>query len=216
MNHAIVHQAEEVAIGTIAQTGGFWTGAERTALANAARAAQPRDLTSRPALADLSLDGASGIVDSPFTVEVATKVAVEAEQITSTWASAAIEGLGVGRYVELVSVVATVIALDRFRAGLSLDPLPLATPVAGEPAQVLAEGLGDAGAHVPMLLDYRGPNVGRAMSAVPEALMLFFPLVSTFYSENDFESLEWQGRALSRPQIELVASRTSALNQCFY
>ncbi len=216
MSQDSVSEAEHDALATIAQVGGFWTGAERTTFAEVARSVCPRPLTSRPDLSALSLQGSSGVSDSPFALEVVTKIAIEAEQITAKWASVAIQGLGVGAYVELVSVVAITTALDRYRAALSRGPLPLQPPMAGEPQRVLADGIGDAGAHVPMLLDHQGPNVGRALSAVPQAQRLFFPLISTFYAAGDFTELRWESRALSRPQVGLVASRVSALNQCFY
>ena len=32
----------------------------------------------------------------------------------------------------------------------------------------------------------------------------------------DFGAMVWEDRPLSRPQVELVAARVSALNECFY
>ena len=54
-------------------------------------------------------------------------------------------------------------------------------------------------------------HVTRSMGLVPDALRLFFGLMWTHYrvareTERDIE----------RPQMELIAARVSALNECFY
>ena len=41
-------------------------------------------------------------------------------------------------------------------------------------------------------------------------------LVRSMYSGTDFNQMIWTHRNLSRQQIELVAARTSAINECFY
>ena len=41
-------------------------------------------------------------------------------------------------------------------------------------------------------------------------------VVRAMYSGTSFDQMVWTDRDLSRPQIELVAARTSALNECFY
>jgi hypothetical protein len=66
-----------------------------------------------------------------------------------------------------------------------------------------------------MLAHFPGPNVGRALSLVPRDNQSFFALVGSMYALRDFQDLVWD-RPLSRPQVELVAARVSALNECFY
>jgi len=51
---------------------------------------------------------------------------------------------------------------------------------------------------------------------VPQTLNAFFGLVGRMYSGDAFGDLIWNHRALDRPQVELLAARTSALNECFY
>lgn len=62
----------------------------------------------------------------------------------------------------------------------------------------------------------RAPFVIRAMSLVPEAVRDLRLLSDVHYLPmmqlTDFS----KGGELSRPQIELVAGRVSALNECFY
>ena len=63
------------------------------------------------------------------------------------------------------------------------------------------------------------PNVVRAMSLVPDEVKhSIFELLSTHYLDlgSKMPGATESGRALSAPQIELIASRVSALNECFY
>jgi predicted ATPase len=41
-------------------------------------------------------------------------------------------------------------------------------------------------------------------------------IVTSMYSGRHFGEMVWRHRALSRPQVELIAARTSAVNECFY
>ena len=76
--------------------------------------------------------------------------------------------------------------------------------------------MGDAGGHIDMELDFRGPNVARSLSLAAEDHLRWRALVLSFYSRDSFMEMIWDDRALSRPQVELLAARTSALNECFY
>ena len=64
----------------------------------------------------------------------------------------------------------------------------------------------------------RTGNVVRAMSLVPEAVRLLKTLSAAHYVAMDLVGQPGTNgdRAISRPQIELVAGRVSALNECFY
>ena len=73
----------------------------------------------------------------------------------------------------------------------------------------------DAGAWVQMTVPFAGPNVGRALSLTPPDQMIFMGMVGAMYAMSDFTQLVWD-RPLSRPQVELIASRVSAVNECFY
>ena len=61
-------------------------------------------------------------------------------------------------------------------------------------------------------------NVIRAMSLVPDAVRQLSAQMSAQYVNNpDLSDLTYTGDlTLTRPQIELVAARTSAINDCFY
>ena len=78
--------------------------------------------------------------------------------------------------------------------------------------------MGDGGAFVPWKIDeWVGPNVARALSYVPADNQIRMQLVASMYTGGeDFMSLIWEHRSLTRPQVELLAARTSSLNECFY
>ena len=61
-------------------------------------------------------------------------------------------------------------------------------------------------------------NVIRALSLVPEAVRKLNSLSRAQYVHMpDVRNMETNGElSLSRPQIELLAARTSAINDCFY
>ena len=54
------------------------------------------------------------------------------------------------------------------------------------------------------------PNIFRAMGLVPGAISHFFSVMRSQYSLTEYEI------TLGRSQIELLATRVSSLNQCFY
>ena len=64
----------------------------------------------------------------------------------------------------------------------------------------------------------RGPNVGRALTAVPVAVAAWRRLSPVQYMPPEAlrGDLQWSRGALDRRQVELLAARTSLLNECFY
>ena len=139
------------------------------------------------------------------------------------------EGLTPEAYVETVGVVCTTISVDTFAKAMGLDPFLLPEPVAGEPIRVRPASAGQGAAWVPWILpgsaaedelDLFGPdraNIHRAMSLVPAEARGFFDLVETQYLQHtqmrDFDN---EFRAITHAQIELIAGRISAINQCVY
>ena len=209
------HSAHRHAWERLSQPGCHWTGAERVAIAAQARSAQtergllPAD-ESRPTRPTEPLSAAAS--------EAARTVAVDARGLDRAWSRRIADDLGEDGYVELVAVVVQTTAVDVFAAALGVPLEPLPSPQSGAPDPALAaadDALGEIGAFVPMLRDFPGPNVGRALSLVPQDNRSFFALVASMYALEDFGELVWD-RPLTRPQVELVASRVSALNECFY
>lgn len=149
-------------------------------------------------------------------------MASDAHSIDRDWATPIIEELGAATYVEIGSIVATVIAIDAFAEAIGRAPEPLPTPMDGEPDGELWDDVSDIGAYIDMIRPeddpFAGPNVGRAWSLVPSANRMFMTAVMSMYSSpaGGFWDMEWPGGPIDRPQAELIATRVSAVNECFY
>ena len=125
-------------------------------------------------------------------------------------------------------MVVTIVNLDALHRALGVAPEPLPEPRAGAPSRarppVVQEGAwvpwlapGSPEAHALFEGRPRVPNVARALSLVPDAVLQLKELSGAHYLAID-EVIDPRARlpALSRPQMELVAGRVSALNRCFY
>ena len=189
-------------LATIAAPGSFFTGADRVAFAEHARAAR-------------GLAGAHSMLP-PVVASAVARVAAEAMNTRSTDVAAwEQDGRDVLAYVELVAVVALISSIDSYRigTGATLDALP--DPQPGEPVPVVDDRAEKTNSWVPTV----GPALApTALSALPNESAAKRPIGSTFYitdkvvHQYDVEP----GRELTRPQMELVAARTSWLNECFF
>jgi hypothetical protein len=220
----------------LARPGRWWTGAERVAIAAEARHALSCDLCTRRKAA-LSPYAEAGTHDalgglSELVVEAIHRIRTDPGRITQAWVDDLLdEGLSAEHYVELVGVVVTTVAVDTFCRGLGLPLRPLPAPQPGAPTRVRPAGAALGGAWVPWV-DGRavgpgeawlypagrpGANIRKAMSLVPEEAHGFFDLVEAQYipgpAMRDFTR---EYRAISHPQIELLAGRVSAINRCEY
>jgi len=185
----------------MANAGTWWTGAERVAIAEEARLAR----TGAPSHDELN----------PAAVEAARRVSAEAATIRQVdvdrWAAT---GLDPFAYVELVSVVSRLAAIDVAAFGLGMDERPLPQPQAGEPSR---ERPADA-----VVSDGWVPTVGPAwapgsLSAVPDEVDAMFDVHGVLYlSIEQMGDNEIVRDGIHRTQIELTAARTSWLNDCFY
>lgn len=202
----------------LAQPGGWWTGEQKIAAASHARTAEARPLWDRrPSTIDgLGATAAEGEPLSPLVVDTVERIAVEAGSIERTWAEAVIAILGDAAYAELVSVVASVVPIDRACALLGRPIETLPDPAAGEPSGERAAETVGIGSYLPVQVGFEGANVAKSLSVAPTANMMRLGLVRALYSGTRFGELKWDDGPLNRPQVELVAARTSALNECFY
>lgn len=204
----------------LAAPGDWLTGAERVEAWRHVRDAETSEL-DRVRLESLSPTAVAGRhpageLLNETDVEVVHRVASDPGRLTRKWANAAIAELGEERYTELVAVVAVARVVDRFDDAIGELRRPLPKPVEGEPTRVRPDGMGDVGAWVSQSTGATVANVSRTFSLVPTTNQLWRQLVDSHYSRwPQFEQWVWH-RALSRPQVELVAARTTALNECFY
>lgn len=150
-------------------------------------------------------------------VAVIDTIATDAGSVDRTWAHRQIGELGDGAYVELVGLTAVAVIIHMYAdaAGETVGPFGSPAPDAGQPTRTRPDGLGDIGAHVPMLDPFPAANVARALSLVPSANTAFYTLVRPMYSSAGFDTLVWD-TPLTRAQVELVAARVAAMNECFY
>jgi hypothetical protein len=197
----------------LAEPGCWWTGAERVAIAREVRDARAHR-NDPPWLREKAVAADQGLTAPAITA--VRGVAVDAYRLDRDWCRGIVEQLGDGAYVELVAISVCVTAIDAFGEALGAELEPLPDPVPGEPIRERPLGMGDIGAWVEMATPWRGANVGRALSLVPIAARMFGSLAGPMYAGPDVSKLVWTDRPLSRPQVELMASRVSAVNECFY
>ena len=149
-------------------------------------------------------------------VEVIHRVVNDSGRLTRQWAEVQIDELGDGPYAEVVGVTAIVTALDVYARAIGDLPLELLPPVDGPPSAERPDGVGDVGAWIAMTEEKALANVSRALSLVPRTNATWRALVTESYSRGpEMLELTWE-RALTRPQIELVAAQVSLLQECFY
>ncbi len=219
----------------IAGPGTWWDGPTRVAIAAETRNAPACTLCRRRKEA-LSPNAVAGTHDSlgalpEIVVEVIHRVRTDASRLTESWYREALDnGLSDGEYVETVGIVATMIAIDSFTHAMGLPTHPLPEPLPGEPSRHRPAGAKPGLAWVPTIapedltdaepeiyLNRSAANIHRALSLVPDEVAGFFDLDDVQYLPDallrDFGN---EHRDITHAQIELLAARVSAINQCVY
>jgi len=216
----------------IASPGTWLTGIERVAVADETRRARSCAVCRerKNALSPHTIEGEhdhAGILSAPMVDEI-HRVTTDAARLTQSWYQSLIDqGLEVEAYVEALGVAVQIISIDGFHhaMGLPLEDLP--PPLPGEPTRIRPEGLVENEAWVPIqeasrvaaeigLPGGQAPFVIRALSLVPAEVRAWQDLSQVQYLGTDAMMSFEKVRALNRSQIELVAGRVSALNECFY
>ena len=216
--------------------GTWWTGAERVAIAAEARRADECAFcrTRKAALSPVAVAGAHDTTGTlpANVVDVVHRIRTDPARLSRAWFDAVIAGgLDVAPYVELVAVVTMLTGIDYFARALGIAPVGLPTPLPGAPSRHVPAGAHPGEAWVPMIAaeDATGPeadiygtagafvpNIVRALSFVPAEVRTLWDTSAAHYLPVDQISDPTARRALDRNQMELVAARVSALNQCFY
>ncbi len=183
----------------LAAPGAFWTGAERVAIAGTARTARGLE---------------SGVPELPVPAATAARLlAVQPAAARRGQVDAWVGELGAERYVELVGVVSRLAAVDSFHRGVNAGLPALPEPVRGSPSGEADPAARTGPAWVPMV---GGASVVFALSLVPPESAAQEEMHGSLYlTYQGMEDLEFV-RGLTRTQMELVAARTSAINECFY
>ncbi len=230
---ADIGEAHTAALDDIARPGTWLSGAERVAVAAEVRAA-PTSRLSLERKHALSPYAVTGTHEStgPLTsdqIEAVHRITIDPARLSRRFFDESVEAWSTpARYVEMVGVAVRLVAIDTFcqAIGAALHPLP--EPIDGEPTGGRPQGLVTDDAWVPMLTDdamrakglsstKSAGNVVRALSAVPAEVRAWGVLSTAHYVPNGkVADPSWSGRALSRPEMEAVATRVSTFNECFY
>ena len=196
--------AHDAALAAFAQPGAWWSGVDRVAIVEATRSAPAREAPAPAAEDD------AGVLP-PAAIEAIDGIRNRSGQIERSWFENLIDmGLPREAYVEIASLVASSVIVDTFAQGLGLDAPPLPAAAPGEPSFEAATDFVDAGAWLPIAAE-GSANILRSLGLVPSASALFFGAFAPSYYMTPASRF-----ALSRPQVELVAARVSAANECFY
>lgn len=178
--------------------GTWFTGAERVAVASAARLGDGDSAAAR---------AARRIHDEPAT-------------ITRDWLrELEADGLTPAQYVEVLGVVSQLRAIDTFEFAVGRPTRPLPTPVEGDPTRETVDAAKLDGGWVPTVgpafpttILSSVPAENDAMHDVHEVLYLA-PTDGDGYTMANMVAVR---DGLHRTQMEFVAARTSLLNDCFF
>lgn len=225
--HAVrshIVDSHSAAIAAFAEPGTWLDAETRIAILKERRAASGCSLCHARRSA-LSPYGATGehdrATDLPADlVEIVHRISTDSGRLTEKWFKQVIaDGVEPEVYIEVVGLVATSLIIDSFAGGLGVELAEPGAAQSGEPSREKNEAVVEDGAWVP-LLDVpqeptevelpTAPNIFRAMGLVPGAIAHFFSVMRAQYSLTEYDI------SLSRSQVELIAARVSALNQCFY
>ncbi len=235
-NRSDIQSAADSFLDLLSQSGYWWTAAEKIAIAEETRLAN-RCLLCQERKEALSRSHIQGQhPPSPLLGEevigIVHQIITDQGRITRSQLDA-LEANGLSRlaYVELVGVVVCLFSIDEFHRALDL-PLPsLPHPRSGLPSRAQPATLEQTTGFVPMIprsglmpADQDlwpkgfGANVIRALSATPDLVRQWKRIAGAFYLqvEEMGNLVQADSRVLNRIQMELIAGRVSAINQCFY
>ena len=185
----------------LSHPGTWFTGDQRVAIAREARAARDGLGVNSQSLSEAARSAARAISAAPASIRA---------HDVQGWYN---DGLTGQEYIEILGVVARLSAIDTFLFGLGQPERPLPEPIVGEPTRhIVAEARLDGG---------WAPTVGfafptTALSAVPAEHDAMADLAAAFYIALDGMADLALVDGLQRDQMEVVAARTSLINDCFF
>ncbi len=220
----------------LARPGSWWTGAERVAIARETRNALTCQFCRdrKEALSPYTFKGEHNHDGGlpPEAIDAVHRIITDQGRITRKWVEDnATAGMSKAAYVELVGVVVCVFSIDEFSRALGSEVQPLPEPQSGEPDGYtpahLSEDMGfvpsvavdgTVGREADLWPPGRSANVVRALTLVPDALRDWRDIATAQYLS--FEAManlvKQDDRSINRMQMELIAGRVSAINECFY
>lgn len=221
----------------LASPGTWFSSQERVAIAQEVRAAKTCSYCKqrKAALSPHTVKGEhTHVTELPAQViEAVHSITCDASRLSRSWYEQLLrDGLSEGAYVEIVGTVVAMVSIDSFAQAIGVSLRELPKPGSGKPTQYRpATAVASDSAWVPMVdinnegtpeedlwVSGKTGNVVRAMSLVPDEVRTLCELSDAHYLPMSLVRKPGvdAGRALNRSQMELVAGRVSALNQCFY
>lgn len=218
----------------IGAPGTWLTGDERVAIAAETRHALgcPHCAARKVALSPLSVAGTHATLGRlrAADVEAVHRIRTDSGRIGAGWFRTVSADAPEDRYIELVSVVVLTVAVDTFRLGARLPPLALPAARQGEPTRRRPVGARpgpgfthslrpqDVTAAEPDMYRNRvGAHILLALSLVPSAMVQWWDCFETMYESGpQMRDFATEYRAISHAQLEMLAARVAALNQCEY
>lgn len=184
-------------LGRVAEAGTWLTAIERVAAAR----------LSRDRFADVSI--------RPEMAEAAVRMAHEPNTISEAWvAEQETRGLGRVTMAELMGVVSRQVAIDTFMFGVGAEQTELPSPNPGDPSKVIVDGSKLENGSLPTV---GSASPHTAFSSVPPDQVALEELHAGLYLPMEqIRDFAFTRDGVRRSQMELVAARTSFLNDCFY
>lgn len=227
--------ALERAWSRLAASGTWWSGKERLAIiAEARNGASCKLCKNRGAVLSPNMVQGEhdhlGILPENI-VDLVHRLATDSGRLTQSWyRSVLANGICDGEYVEIVSVVNMISALDTFNRALGSPLQPIPEPKIGVPTRHRPVGATDFSAWVPTVMpndltdddpdpytQFHAYNIQLALGLVPQEVINFFDLDTNLYlTEGEIADLTIEKRAISRVQMEIIASRGASINGCHY
>ncbi len=233
MRKALV-DAQAAVWGRLGKPGTWLDGQQRIAVCHEVRHARDCTLcaTQKAALSPYMVTGEHDTLDGipALWTEVIHRVIADPGRLTKGWYDRTIAaGLPETDYVEIVSLIAHLTAIDTFTRALGLSLHRLPEPEPGETSGYRPAEARVTDAWVPTIVwteagpnesdFFVGPaaNIRRALTLVPDEARSFFALGGHQYlTPTERRAFDGKHRAISNVQVELLAARVSAINQCTY
>lgn len=219
----------------LSEPGTWWNGQERLEIAAEARFARGCKFCKikGDALLSSNLTGTHDNIGrlSADALEAVHQLQNDAGRITERWVRKITSNeLTEEAYVELISVVAILNAIDTFDMAIGANLRPFLKAAPGNPTRLRPKhakrNLAWVHTLAPEDVSTEDPNpypthgdknIHRALSLVPAEVFHFFDLdVELYLKDHEIRDFGCEYRAITHSQIELIAARASAMNSCYY
>lgn len=199
----------------LGKPGSWWSGPQRIQIAEEIRDSDPPSIAERIVdFSNYSNEATDGI--TPFVRAVARKVAYESSSIDKDIFDQIVAVISEDQYAEIAAIASQLVPIYHLADTLGYDREQLPNVVSGDPSGERPDDLIEGVGFLPTFPTNGVPHVAVSLSLAQADNARRMLLVRAMYSGKDFGEMIWTHRNLSRPQIELVAARTSAINECFY